>query len=132
MRGNIYIKFREIQDIPVRVLPGGHDAGGHVRFIHVVADPQQVLLLPDMDTGIRAHPIDQKHVEPVPGKLHTVFLRKPAVTQDGFNGAGAQTKGAAANGGRFFIRIQIMRVLYLLFCVKKKNIFAAEDVLMLK
>ena len=32
----IDIQLRQIQHVPVRVLTGGHDAGDHIRFIHVI------------------------------------------------------------------------------------------------
>ena len=80
------VELRQIQNVPVRVLAGGHDAGDHVRFIHVVGDAGQVLFLPDGHVGVVAHTFDQKHIVPVAGQLRAVLAHQPVFAQHGFHG----------------------------------------------
>ena len=82
----VEIQFRQIQDIPVRVLTGGHDAGDHVRFIHIVGNAGQVFLFPDGHVGVIAHAPDQKHIVPVTSQLRAVLAHQPVFTQHGFHG----------------------------------------------
>ena len=80
------VELRQIQDVPVCVLAGGHDAGDHIRFIHVVGDAGQVLLFPDGNVGVVAHAPDQKHIVPVTSQLRTVLAHQPVFAQHGFHG----------------------------------------------
>ena len=82
----VEIQFRQIQDIPVRVLTGGHDAGDHVRFIHIIRNTGQVLFLPNRNVGVVAHAPDQKHIVPVTSQLRAVLAHQPVFAQHGFHG----------------------------------------------
>ena len=82
----VEIQFWQIQNIPVRVLAGGHDAGNHIRFVHIVGNAGQVLLFPDGYVGVIAHVLHQKYIVPVAGQLRTVLADQPIFTQHGFHG----------------------------------------------
>ena len=82
------VELRQIQNVPVRVLAGGHDAGDHVRFIHVVGDAGQVLFLPDGHVGVVAHALHQKNIVPVAGQFCAVLAHQPIFAQHGFHGIG--------------------------------------------
>ena len=80
------VQLRQVQEIAVLVLAGGHDAGGDVGQIHIIADAQQILALPDLNILVTSHAPDQKHIEPVPGQLCFVLLYQSALAQKGFHG----------------------------------------------
>ena len=80
------VELRQIQNVPVRVLASGHDAGDHIRFIHVVGDAGQVLLFPDGNISVVAHALHQKHIVPVAGQFCAVFAHQPIFAQHGFHG----------------------------------------------
>ncbi len=80
------VELRQIQDVPVSVLAGGHDAGNHVCFVHIVGNAGQVFLFPDGYIGVVAHAPDQKHIVPVAGQLCAVLLHQSAFAQQGFHG----------------------------------------------
>ena len=82
----VEIQFRQIQDVPICVLAGGHDAGDYVRFVHVVGNTGQILLFPDGHVRVIAHAPDQKHIVPVAGQLRAVLAHQPVFTQHGFHG----------------------------------------------
>ena len=82
----VEIQFRQIQDIPVRVLTGGHDAGDHVRFIHIIRNAGQVLFLPNRNIGVIAYAPDQKHIVPVAGQFRAVLAHQPIFAQHGLHG----------------------------------------------
>ena len=84
--GTVEIQFRQIQDVPVCILTCGHDAGNHVRFVHIVGDSGQVLLFPDGYVGVVAHAPDQKHIVPVAGQFRAVLADQTVFTQHGFHG----------------------------------------------
>ena len=79
------VQLGQVEDIAIRVLTGGHDAGDHVGLIHVVGDAGQVLALPDLHVAVHAHAPDQKHVEPVTRQLHAVLFHQPAFAQQRFH-----------------------------------------------
>ena len=80
------IEFRQIQDVPVCIFAGGHDAGNHVRFVYVVRYTDQVLPFPDRYVGIVAHALHQKHIVPVAGQFRAVLVDQTVFTQHGFHG----------------------------------------------
>ena len=82
----VEIQFRQIQDVPVRVLACGHDAGNHVRFVYIVGNAGQVLFLPDGHIRIVAYALHQKHIVPVAGQLCAILTHQPVFTQHGFHG----------------------------------------------
>ena len=77
------VQLRQVENLAVRVLAGGHDARDHVRGIHIIGDAGEVFALPDLHVGIHAHAFDQKHIEPVPGQFRAVFVHQPAFAQQG-------------------------------------------------
>ena len=74
------------EDAAVLVLAGRHDASDHIGIVHVIADAQQVLALPDLDVGVLAHPLDGIQVVPVPGQFSADLLQQPAFAQERFHG----------------------------------------------
>ena len=80
------VELRQIQNVPVRVLTGGHDAGNHVCFIYIVGDSGQVLLFSNGYVGVIAHALHQKHIVPVAGQLRAVLADQPVFAQHGFHG----------------------------------------------
>lgn len=80
----VHIPLGQIEPVAVRVLAGGENARGHVRAVHIIGNPQQILSLPDLDVRIRADALHEIHVEPVPRQLSRVFLRRAAFAQQCF------------------------------------------------
>lgn len=80
------VQFRQVEDVAVRVLAGGHDAGDHVRLVHVIGNADEVLALPNLYVAVHAHAPDQKHVKPVPRQFPAVLLRQPAFAQQASTG----------------------------------------------
>ena len=68
------IDFRQVQYLAVLVLAGGHDAGDHIRHVHIVLNAGQVLALADLDICVAAHAPHDEHVEPVPLQLAAILL----------------------------------------------------------
>ena len=79
------VQLGQVEDIAIRVLTGGHDAGDHVGLVHVVGDAGQVLALPDLHVAVHAHAPDQKHVEPVTRQLRAVLFHQSAFAQQRFH-----------------------------------------------
>ena len=52
------VQLGQVKDIAVRVLAGGHDAGDHIRLIHVVGDAGEILALPNQHVTVHAHALD--------------------------------------------------------------------------
>ena len=77
----VHVPLGQIEPVAVRVLAGGENARGHVRAVHIIGNPQQILSLPDLDVRIRADALHEIHVEPVPRQLSRVFLRCAAFAQ---------------------------------------------------
>ena len=108
------VQLRQIQKVAVLVLAGGHDAGGDVGQIHIIADPQQILALPDLYIPVAADTPDQKHIEPVPGQLSLVLFHQSALAQKGFHGIDVFPFHLIRSGIQ--IRIEGEIVLRLAFC----------------
>ena len=102
------VELRQIQNVPVRVLAGGHDAGNHIRFVHVVGNAGQVLLFPDGHVGVIAHAPDQKHIVPVTSQLRAVLAGQPVFAQEGFHGIGVFPLHVLGSAGQIGIKRKIM------------------------
>ena len=104
----VEIQFRQIQDVPVRVLIGGHDASNHVCFVHIVGNAGQVLLFPDGHVGVIAHALHQKHVVPVTGQFRAVLADQPIFTQHSFHRIDVLPFHVLGSAGQIGIKRKIM------------------------
>ena len=102
------VQFRQVEDVAVRVLAGGHDARDHVCLVHVVGDAGEVLALPNLYVAVHAHAPDQKHVKPVPRQLPAVLLRQPAFAQQGLHGIDVLKAHVLRRGGQVGIEGEAM------------------------
>ena len=57
--------FRQVDNLAILVFTGRKNAGYYIRNVHIIADTQQVLALPDLHIGVIADPLDQIHIVPV-------------------------------------------------------------------
>ena len=104
----IQVKLRQIENIAVRILAGGHDARDHVRLVHIVGNAGHVLFLPDLYVRIIAHALYEKHIEPVPGQLRAVLFDHPAFAQQGFHGVDVLEAHFISSGGQVGIEGEIV------------------------
>ena len=105
----VEIQFRQVQNISVRVLAGGHDAGDHVRFIHVIRNAGQVLFLTNGHIRVVAHALHQKRIVPVAGQLRAVFADQSVFAQHGFHGIDVFPLHVLGGAGQVRVEAEIMR-----------------------
>ena len=84
--GTVHKSLRQIQDVAILVLAGGHDARGDVCHIHVVLDARQVLALTDFDVRIVTHTLHDKHIEPVPHDFTAVVFDDTSIPKQAVHG----------------------------------------------
>ena len=102
------VELRQVENVPVRVLTGGHDAGDHVGFVHVVGNAGQVLLLPDGNVGVVAHAPDQKHIVPVTSQFRAVLAHQPVFAQHGLHRIDVFPFHVFGSAGKVGIEAEIM------------------------
>ena len=106
--GTVEIQFRQVKDVPVRVLAGGHDAGNYIRFVHIVGNAGQVLFLPNRNVGVIAHALDQKHIVPVAGQFCAILADQPVFAQHGFHGIDVFPFHVLSGAGQVGIKREIV------------------------
>ena len=80
--GTVDILFIQVEQLAFRVFSGRYDAGGDIRVIRVIADPQQVLSLPDLQVPVLAHALEQIEIKPIPRQLAAGPIDEPAFSKD--------------------------------------------------
>ena len=78
----VNIQLREIQNIPVLILPGGHDPGDHIGQVEVIGNSQQVFPFPNLHFRILPDALYQEGVEPVPSQFAAVLLNNSIAAED--------------------------------------------------
>ena len=102
------VELRQVENVPVCVLTGGHDAGDHVGFVHIVGNAGQVLLLLNRNICIVAHAPDQKHIVPVTSQFRAILAHQPVFAQHGLHGIDVFPFHVFGSAGKVGIEAEIM------------------------